>query len=151
MYPVGCLLASVEICQRGDFPETPRSRTHTQQKRYQQRRSTRDMKGEERCQSVENNETHINHQECTNTDTCRRRVSVCVLILKLGTGFLLATPCDQNNYCHNNLFMFDSSHKRNTEKDLAVHQLLSITCRTPVGIVRFVSFKCCQLNGKSIE
>lgn len=74
MCPVGCLLASVEICQRGDFPETPRSRTHTQQRRYQQRRSTRDTKGEERCQSVENNETHINHQECTNAEGMYRYV-----------------------------------------------------------------------------
>lgn len=44
MCPVRCLLASAEICQKGDFPETPHSRTHNQQRRYQQHRSTKNKR-----------------------------------------------------------------------------------------------------------
>lgn len=46
--PVGYLLASAVICQKGGFPGTQRSRRHNQQRRYQLRRSTRDREEEKR-------------------------------------------------------------------------------------------------------
>lgn len=37
--PVGCLLASGAVCQKGGFPETPRSRTRTRRRKCPRRRS----------------------------------------------------------------------------------------------------------------
>lgn len=52
MCPVRCLLASAETCQKGDFLVTPHSRTHNQQRRYQQHRSTKKKSEKRRQRSV---------------------------------------------------------------------------------------------------
>ncbi len=85
MCPAGCLLAAAEICRKDGFLQTPHSRTHTQQRRYQQRMSKKGQKKDRMRVTICLIITHLPSSICVNS----RGLMVCLLMSDSSTRHLV--------------------------------------------------------------